>query len=280
MTEQNTNMQKYISGFLTSSPPGSTEQVSVIVYESNTGFNKRPELQLPDLDLHCDSERCNGIRSFRPSQRSLNPAEKTPSLYFITYICKNCGETQKTYAISLTLLDRKEAKVTKIGEMPPFGSPTPARLLRILDSEKEYFLKGRRSENHSLGIGAFAYYRRVVENQKNQILDEIIKVAELTNTPTDVIEALKAAKLEFQFTKAIESLKDAIPDALLLDGHSPLSLLHKALSEGLHQHTDEECLELANTIRIVLITLAERVGEILKDQSQLKQAISRLMNKK
>ena len=267
-------MQKHISDFLASSPPGSAERVSVTAYENKTGLNRRPELQLPDLDLHCNSEKCDGIRSFRPTDRTIQPSRGIPSFYFITYVCKNCGQTQKVYAISLDLIDLKEVQVIKIGEIPSFGSPTPTRLLRILGSEKEYFLKGRRSENHSLGIGAFAYYRRVVENQKNQILDEIIKVAELTRTPGDVIQALKAAKLEIQFTKAMQSLKDAIPDALLLDGHSRLSLLHQALSEGLHQHTDEECLQLANTIRIVLITLAERIGEILKDQSQLKSDIT------
>ena len=37
-------------------------------------------------------------------------------------------------------------------------------------------MKGRRCGNLGLGIGAFVYYRRVVENQKSRILDEIIKV--------------------------------------------------------------------------------------------------------
>jgi hypothetical protein len=39
---------------------------------------------------------------------------------------------------------------------------------------------GRRAENQGMGIGAFAYYRRVVENQKNRIIAEIKRVAEKT----------------------------------------------------------------------------------------------------
>jgi hypothetical protein len=59
-----------------------------------------------------------------------------------------------------------------------------------------------------------------------------------------------------------------------------LTLLHSALSEGLHAESDEDCLEFANTIRIVLSAFAERIGEILKDQSELKQALSKLLSKK
>jgi hypothetical protein len=65
----------------------------------------------------------------------------------------------------------------KYGERPPFGPNTPNRLLSLLGDQKDVFLKGKRCEFQGLGIGAFSYYRRVVENQKSRILDEIIKVA-------------------------------------------------------------------------------------------------------
>jgi (p)ppGpp synthase/HD superfamily hydrolase len=68
-----------------------------------------------------------------------------------------------------------------------------------------------------------------------------------------------------QFSKALASIKDAIPQALLLNGHNPLTMLHKALSTGLHEKTDEECLEIAHDVRVVLIELADRLGQLLKD---------------
>ncbi len=170
--------------------------------------------------------------------------------------------------------------MSKIGEAPEFVSTTPTRLIRILENEREYYLKGRRSENQGMGIGAFAYYRRVVENQKTQIFDEIIKVAKSTGAPKDFIESLRTAKSENQFTRAVDSVKAGFPQVLLIDGHNPLTLLHSALSEGLHAKTDNDCLELAHSIRIVLTELAERLGEILKDQSELKAAVSNLMSKK
>jgi hypothetical protein len=62
--------------------------------------------------------------------------------------------------------------------------------------------------------------------------------------------------------------------------HNPLTLLHNALSEGLHELTDEECLTLARSIRVVLVELAERISTALKEEAQLKSAVSQLLNRK
>jgi hypothetical protein len=49
------------------------------------------------------------------------------------------------------------------------------------------------------------------------------------------------------------------------------------LSEGLHEHTDEECLKLAQSIRLVLAEFAERVSQILKEEKELDAAVAKLM---
>jgi hypothetical protein len=138
------------------------------------------------------------------------------------------------------------------------------------------FLNGRRCENQGLGIGAFVYYRRVVEDQKNRILEQITKVAEAVGASPDTIAALKAAQREHRFSKAMDDVKDAIPQRLLIEGQNPLTLLHSALSEGVHNHNDETCLELATAIRLVLAELAELLDHALKDERELKEAVARL----
>lgn len=270
-----------LEDLLMSSPPGTELDIRVHAIEYRTQFPPvRLQVMLRDIQLHCGSESCKGIRFFAPTSEHLYPEEGKSANEFLTYVCKNCEKTSKLYAFSFALIDRQNAKVIKIGEWPPFGSPTPTRLLTILDSEREYYLKGRRSENQGMGIGAFAYYRRVVENQKNRIFDEIVKVAESSNASKEFLDSIRAAKNENQFTRAVESIKGAMPDSLLIDGHNPLTLLHSALSAGLHAQTDEECLDLAQSIRIVLTELAERLGEILKERSELKSALSRLLSTK
>jgi hypothetical protein len=75
------------------------------------------------------------------------------------------------------------------------------------------------------------------------------------------------------------STRAAIPQTLLINGQNPLTLLHSALSEGLHAKSDEDCLELATSIRLVLMELAERIATALKDEAELRNAVNRLLKK-
>lgn len=108
-------------------------------------------------------------------------------------------------------------------------------------------------------------------------LEEIIRVAKKIGAKPDALKALEAAAKEQQFSKSIQLAKDSIPESLLIDGHNPLLLLHRALSVGLHNLTDEECLGRARSIRLVLTELAERIGQVLKDTAELKEAINHLL---
>jgi hypothetical protein len=167
-------------------------------------------------------------------------------------------------------------RLLKLGEDPPFGPRIPARVISLVGPDREMFLKGRRCENQGLGIGAFGYYRRVIENQKNRLIEEIIKVARRVNTPEDQIRTLESAKSETQFSKSIETIKKVIPRELLIQGRNPLMLLHSALSEGLHTLSDDDCLRLATSLREVLFELAERIGQVLKEQAGLDAAVAHL----
>src|SRR3989344_364289 len=259
-----------VEEFFENVPPGR----DTVIDELSGKVGPSNILILPDIRLHCNDESCDGVRLFKNTD-SRYLSEKGQDL-FVRYECKNCGRTSKKYAIWAFLNgDRKSGILYKYGEVPEFGPPTPSRVVAILGAEKEYYFKGRRSENQGLGIAAFAYYRRVVENQKDKIFDEIIRTVKKVD-PGDgaLLEELNAAKGEAQFTKAVESIKHAIPQALLIDGHNPLTLLHAALSEGLHAKTDEECLEIATSLRVILADLAKRMADVLKDTAELKTAVS------
>jgi hypothetical protein len=200
---------------------------------------------------------------------------------FVNYTCKNCTSETKSFALMVVVDTGLVAGLAyKFGEFPKFGPPTPARLIKLIGPQKDLFLKGRRSENQGLGIAAFAYYRRVIEDQKDRIFDEIINVCRRLSVEQAVVDDLTKAKAETQFTKAVEAVKHGIPQTLLVNGHNPLTLLHGALSEGIHAQTDEECLEIATSIREVMADFAERMGQALKDEAQLSTAVTKLLQKR
>jgi hypothetical protein len=233
----------------------------------------------PEIQLHCPDDACNGTRFFRCISEGPTLRARVPSFEYLTYRCSNCQRKEKTFSLTVAR-DKESGFAIKFGEFPPFGPPTPPRLVKLIGPDRELFLKGRRCENQGLGIGAFVYYRRVVEHQKARIFDEIIKVARRLNAPEQTIGELEAARNETQFSKGVSMVKEGIPQALLINGHNPLLLLHRALSEGLHDRSDEECLELATSVRVVLDELAEHLAQALKDEAQLDHALKTLLSTK
>ncbi|MEM5493182.1 hypothetical protein WNY80_08570, partial [Hoeflea sp. AS16] len=169
----------------------------------------------------------------------------------------------------------------KYGEYPAFGIPVPNRVLRLFGkADSDLFMKGRQCENLGFGIAAFAYYRRVVENHRSDLLNEIMKVCQTVGAPAELLEELDAAKTQISFSKSMEQIKTALPQGLLIDGHNPLNALHGALSVGLHGESDEDCLDNAQAVRLVLSDLVDRIALLKQDNKQLSVAVQRLLAKK
>ncbi|MFO1242291.1 MAG: hypothetical protein U1E36_03715 [Rickettsiales bacterium] len=231
--------------------------------------------------IQLDCHICNGVRFFQSNDKKIVLPINRSIETFVHFICKNCSRSTKTYSINLVLSEDKNwAYVFKYGEYPLFGFATPSKVITLLGNEKEYFLRGRRCETQGLGIGALTYYRRIIEEKRNSLFDEIIRVSEKLGASDELIQELNLAKQETQFSKAIESIKHAIPQALLINGRNPLTLLHSALSEGVHTKTDEECLAIAESIRIVLFEFVEKLSQAMKNDLELNEAVNRLINSK
>ena len=261
--------------FLEETPP-LVEMVVSTVFERTP---HRVEIESPTIQLYCPGKDCRGLRfhthkdSIVVSHEGRRYVEK-----IVAYWCKNCKTLPKTYALRIATMepDSKLFRMMKIGEYPRFGEPRPDIVTDVLDDEIKYFEYGYRAETDGLGIGAFAYYRRFVESHKNKIISEIRKVAIAQNLSSDLIGGLDRALARREFSAAVEEIKDAIPDSLKFNGANPLTLLHSALSGGLHNEDDVDCLSIAKDIRTVLTALAERTSELLKGQSALSAAVTRL----
>ena len=111
-------------------------------------------------------------------------------------------------------------------------------------------------------------------------MDEIVRVCESVNAPQSLIEELNNAMEENSFTKAIDQIKSALPQGLLINGQNPLLALHGALSVGLHNDSDEECLASANAVRLVLTDLIEKISFLRQDNRELHSAVRHLIAKK
>ena len=272
-----------IAEFLENTPPNQLIHISDIsAWGQDPYVEDSNKMQTPEIQLHCDHENCNGTRFFRCVSGSKKHLEtENFEFFYITYRCSNCQRVEKIFSLAAKV--DTDAKPTglcyKFGELPTYGPPVSPKLIKLIGPDRNEFLKGRRCENQGLGVASFIYYRRVVENQKNRILEQIIKVSEKIGASEEKTEVLKKAVKETQFSKALDMAKNSMPESLLINGHSPILLLHSALSKGVHALTDEQCLELAGSVRIVLGELSERLSQALKDEAELNKALSALMNK-
>ena len=168
--------------FLESVPPGSKWAISDLFHRRYTGIVLLPQrpsaasapswsLNTPDIWLHCPTKKCSGDRAFACLDDVSDVRGYQQMNIFLVYSCRNCSKSTKTYSLRVTAEGEGSDSAVKYGEMPAFGPPLPARLLNMVGADGALLRKGRQTENQSLGIGAFAYYRRVVENQKNRLLE-------------------------------------------------------------------------------------------------------------
>lgn len=276
-----------LSDILENKPPGKYNNVQHVIttgYQGTFDDKGYPALQKPPLQLYCD--KCGGTRLFEYNAFPFmyedveieGGNDTTYNYVYIEYLCQNCKETIKSYFLLIDSFEENEksANIIKVGEYPFYCAIIPPKLITLLQDDKELFIKGVNAESHNLGIAAFTYYRRVVENQKNQLIDKLIKILSLQKTNNEAIETIVAAKKEKSFTKAIEKFKDFIPIQLFIENNNPFTLLHDYLSIGVHRLSDQECLEYAKSIRLVLTEFINRMANILKNDRDLKESVKKL----
>lgn len=271
-----------ISGFLCVNEVKKQKQLRAITSGANANKTKKLSSTFRPR-LYCSSEGCGNHTYFEMltgTDTFINLGN--PSINKVVFRCCNCKENQYSFYLEITSSVSENAdnttifNIQKVGQQPRHGKPAPKKALKLIGKERSLFFKGAISENQGLGIGAFSYYRRVIDSQKNKIFEEVIKVLKLTLGNESLIKELEEAKKETQFTNAVDRIKTALPDSLKINGHNPLTLLYAALSEGLHSHTDEECLGIAQDIKVVLFEFSERLESALKESVELDGAIGRL----
>ena len=279
-TAQEVELMQF-SAFLEGVHPSRTESVQGL-WQLEHGIRGGTSYRVctPEIRLHCRSETCGGVRTFRAIGEGHYLRDRTTDV-FLVYRCSDCQKNKKHFSL---LIDKGAEQgigsVYKYGESPSFGVPVPNKVLRLFGSDAETFKKGRQCENQGLGVGAFAYYRRVVENHKNDIFDAIIKVCQTVGADPVIVEELTAAKAEISFSKSMEQIKTALPQGLLINGQNPLLALHGALSIGIHVETDEECLAVAQSVRLVLTDLVDKISTLRQEDADLKAAVELLLAKR
>jgi len=102
------------------------------------------------------------------------------------------------------------------------------------------------------GIGAFAYFRRIVETNIYSLLTLLEDEIRSTGSDERILSELKTLDASAPMSTRIEYANKALPENLKPNGLNPLGVLYGALSQGVHADSDEVCLEKSVSIEVCL----------------------------
>ncbi len=194
----------------------------------------------------------------------------------IHYVCMHCKRFNRYFYIKV---DEHKKYLMKIGQYPAWEITPEPNIERLLGEHSDYFKKGLICESQGYGIGAFAYYRRIIEEIIDILLDEISDL--LSGAEKDsFLNALEETKKTIVAQEKIALVKDLLPAILRPNGMNPLSTLHSLLSEGLHSKSDEDCIESAMAVREVLVFLVNQVSVSKEASKSFTSNMRKLLQKK
>lgn len=168
--------------------------------------------------------------------------------------------------------------IQKVGQIPPFEIKPEKEILNYLVKEdKKNYSKALANLSISYGIGAFAYFRRIIENEIKRLIIDIIDLEE--NSSLELRNAHSKYQENHQMSSLISALSEYLPDSFQVIGDNPVKLLHDQLSGGIHEFSDEICLEKAVNIDTLLRFTIKKINEGKVELRDVRNAINNLKNK-
>lgn len=192
------------------------------------------------------------------------------------YICLACENNIRYFLIYIS---SDLSNIMKVGQYPPWEISVDKKMSDMLKEHIDNYKKGLTCESQGYGIGAYAYYRRIVENIIDTLLDSIQNL--LSNEEKEKYSlALEETKNTIVAVEKISLVKDLLPQSLRPNGMNPLNTLHSILSEGIHEKSEDECLELAGNIRNILTYLVDQTIRAEESSRIFTESMKNLLDKK
>lgn len=238
----------------------------------------RSSLWIKEIDSFCQT--CNQVRPFQDmrSRGGLVGTEltalSTGTSYF-QFSCASCHGNQHEYLVEQIVTD-ETIKIQKYGERPRKKLERDPLLQNFFEHDSECYEKAVVCISNGYGIAAFAYMRRIIEENIHELLSLIKEDVEVSESESPVLAKLAELRAESPMSDKIKIANHALPNYLTPSGLNPLGRLYKVLSEGVHSYDDGECLERAKTIQACTKYLISELATRKKNRESFKNLIGRL----
>ncbi len=250
------------------------------------------DIKVVNINMYC--KICKSVRTFNSLNSFYSPFQKDMSTNYseinfkeftkrynediivrCAYYCASCNDYNRYFLLKI---DKNLSYVQKIGQYPPWDISIEKELKEILNKCEKYYKNGKICESQSYGIGAFAYYRRIIEEIIDYLLDSIPELMEGRDKEI-YEEALKQVKQTKNTSKKIELVYDLLPPVLNPEEFNPLKTIHKKLSGGIHKKSDEDCLIDAEILRESLLFVVKKILVESKEKREFTEKMRKILKK-
>jgi len=163
----------------------------------------------------------------------------------------------------------------KIGQLPAVERLPENEVLNYLTEEdKDNYKKALANLSISYGIGAYAYLRRIIENEIKNLVRDISEL-DLEDSKK-VKEAYLFYEENRQMAALIDTITPFLPPSLKENGDNMIKLLYKETSGGLHEFSEAECLKKAKAVDQILRYVIKKVSSLKFEYKAIKKAMKDL----
>lgn len=251
----------------------------------------------PAINMYCSTCRSrqtfNMINEYYGITNGNKKVDSSPvanQSFKLDYVCSACRQRHFLFFVDFGVTQKEDKNgnvkwddgwVRKIGQKPAWSITLNKKIARFLsEKEESLFKKGLICESQSYGIGAYSYYRRVVESIITDLLDRIESLIPEGSERDKYADALKETKQEHIASNKIRLVKDLLPGELKTYGYNPLEVIYSSISDGLHNWTDEECLEISEAIRRSTEFLVTKVYANKEANKKFSEGMKKLLQNK
>ena len=235
----------------------------------------RNSLWIKGIDAFC--ETCEQIRPFqdmrsRGSGAGMPPQVLSTGQSYFQFSCVSCGKQRLEYLVDQAV-GEETIKFQKYGELPRKHLERDRLLQKFFSDDSDCYEKAVVCLSHGYGIAAFAYLRRIIENNIIKLIALLQEDVKTSEGNSIVMKALQELRENSPMSDKIRVANRALPVYLKPDGLNPLGKLYQVLSEGIHSYTDQECLQRANAVKKCLKYLISELASRKEHRRQFKSMV-------
>ena len=238
----------------------------------------RSSLSINAIDSYC--EKCEMVRPFldmrsRGGGTGLAIEALSTGTSYFKFTCVTCRKEHLEYLVEQIVND-ETIKIQKYGQLPRRRLDRDNTLQKFFSDDSDTYEKAVVCLSHGYGIAAFAYLRRIVENNILKLIDLLLEDVNASESDPKIVESLTELRKESPMSDRIKVANEALPENLKPDGLNPLGRLYQVLSEGVHNLSDEECLRRANVVNECLKYLISELASRKKNRTKFKSMVGSL----